>query len=208
MIFLAVFGGIALVLAVFYLLNSIQSYGTWRFATLLVVVFALITGYGVVKLPVWHHHGSWSMQSSSSSSTTKAALTKAASVFNPNQAAIDGETAGQKSAATANAQSQVKSQLANAFSSLGTVTLDADTKTYTIHPTNKDAVKALEELEKTPSDAEEAKWPTMTDHLRASSANISKSLKDDYTLAMVSPDQSGKVLYSAKNGKTVTNFIK
>lgn len=217
MIYLTVFGGIALILAIFYLLNSIQSYHTWRFATLLVVIFALATGYGAIHLPAQHRQAQQQAKKAAvsqkkNSSQTKAAqqssLTKAASTFNPTGTVINGETESQKSAARANAEQQMTKQLGTAFANFGKVTFATDSKTYTITPTNADTVKALEALEATPSQAEQAQWPTLTENFRKSSANVSKSLQADYTITLVSPDQDGKVLYSAKNGQTVTDFTK
>ncbi|HAT54202.1 MAG TPA: hypothetical protein DCW31_02990 [Lactobacillus sp.] len=217
MIFLAIFGGIALILAIFYLLNSIQNYGTWKFATALVVVFALITGFGIVKLPVWHHSNSASNQASSrssqsSSSQTSAAeqssLAKAASTFNPNAGVINGQTAKQKSAAKSTAEDQMTEQLTSSFSTLGKVSFDRAKKTYTITPHNTNTVKALKALEKQPNEAEQAHWPTLAKNLQTSSTNISKALEGDYTLVLVSPDQSNKVLFSATNGKVTTDFTK
>lgn len=218
MIFLAIFGGIALILAIFYLLNSIQNYGTWKFATALVVIFTLIRGFGIVKLPFWHHQSQTTASqsptqnagrrrhSSQTSAAAQSSLTKAASTFNPTGGVINGQTAKQKSAAKSSAEDQMTTQLNSAFSTLGKVTFDRAKKTYTITPENENTVKALEALEKQPSEADQAHWPTLVKNLTTSSTNVSKALKDDYTLTLVSPDQSGKVLFSATNGKATTNF--
>ncbi|GEK28174.1 DUF308 domain-containing protein [Furfurilactobacillus siliginis] len=214
MIFIAVFGGIALILAIFYLINSIQNYGTWKLAGLLLIVFALLTGYAVTNLiqhptrpqntkqPRAPKHGT------KESAAEQSSLAKAASEFNPNAGAINGQTASEQKVARANAESEMTKQLSSSFENLGTISFDADTKTYTVHPTNSDTVKALTQLEQTPEDAKEAHWSTLADNLQKSSKNISQSLKADYTIALLSPDQDGKVLFSATNGNVTTDFTK
>lgn len=214
MIFIAVFGGIALILAIFYLINSIQNYGTWKLAALLVVIFGLLTGYGVTNLIQHPTHPQTAKQpkapkrGSKESAAEQSSLAKAASEFNPNAGAINGQTASQQNATRANAEEQMTKQLSTSFENLGTISFSADSKTYTVHPTNEDTVKALTQLEQTPEDAKEAHWSTLADNLQKSSANISESLKADYTITLVSPDQDGKVLFSATNGKVITDFTK
>ena len=215
MIFLVVFGGIALVLSFFYLLSSIQRYDTWHFAVGLLIVFGFITAYGVFNLPYWHHNADSQVATKTVSHQTKheyasssTAQSSAATRINPASQVINGKTAKQVNAEKSYTEKQITKQVTESFKPLGSVKYFSKTRIYQIQPTNENTINSLKVLELDPTQATHVQWPQLTKNLSEASANISQTLHGNYTVQLMSPNDQHKVLYSAENGKTVVDFVK
>ena len=75
MIIFVIIGGLMLIMSVFYLLNSIQRYGTWAWATFMTVLSVLIVGIGIWgMLPKWTGQEQTAASQASSESKTQANL--------------------------------------------------------------------------------------------------------------------------------------
>lgn len=201
MIFLALFGGLMLILSGFYLANSWMEYHEWKWATLLVIISLAMTVYGVINLPYWHHNSNSAANSSSSQAVSqkqKAAANSGSLQQFANQMSI----AGGNTASQDQKESAVLRQLQKAYSKLGTVSFDSNSKTYKVTPTDDDMKKALGQLAQDPSQAGQMGWPKFTKSIRQTSSQLVNALGNGYSISLVNPNDDSQVLYTAKDGKT------
>lgn len=200
MIFLALFGGLMLILSGFYLANSWMEYHEWKWATLLVIVSLAMTVIGVVKLPYWHH--SSHNAASSSSQATSAKQRAAANSGSLQQFANQMSIAGGNTASQEQKESAVLRQLQKAYSKLGTVSFDSSDKTFKVTPTNDEMKQALGQLAQNPGQADQMGWPKFTKSIRETSSQLVNVLGNGYSISLLNPSDESKVLYTAKDGKT------
>lgn len=200
MIFLALFGGLMLILSGFYLANSWMEYHEWKWATLLVIVSLAMTVIGVVKLPYWHH--SSNNAASSSSQATSAKQRAAANSGSLQQFANQMSIAGGNTASQEQKESAVLRQLQKAYSKLGTVSFDSSDKTFKVTPTNDEMKQALGQLAQNPGQADQMGWPKFTKSIRETSSQLVNVLGNGYSISLLNPSDESKVLYTAKDGKT------
>ncbi len=204
MIFLALFGGLMLILSGFYLANSWMEYHEWKWATLLVVVSLAMTVIGVVNLPYWHHSSNSAATSSSQAQSTKQKA--AANSGSLRQFANQMSIAGGNTASQEQKENSVLRQLQKAYSKLGTVSFDANTKTFTVTPTDDEMKQALSQLAQDPSQASQMGWPKFTKSIRQTSSQLVDALGDGYSIKIVNPSDTSQVLYTAKDGKTTQDI--
>lgn len=201
MIFLALFGGLMLILSGFYLANSWMEYHEWKWATLLVLVSLAMTVFGVINLPYWHHSSS----NSAASSSSQAASTKQKAAANSGslrQFANQMSVAGGNTVSQDQKENSVLRQLQKAYSKLGTVSFDANTKTYQVTPTDDQMKQALSQLAQDPSQASQMGWPKFAKSIRQTSSQLSDALGNGYSISILNPSDTSQVLYTAKDGKT------
>lgn len=199
MIFLALFGGLMLILSGFYLANSWMEYHEWKWATLLVIVSLAMTVVGVVKLPYWHHS---SNNVASSSQSTSAKQRAAANSGSLQQFANQMSIAGGNTVSQDQKESAVLRQLQKAYSKLGTVSFDSSDKTFKVTPTNDEMKQALSQLAQSPDQANQMGWPKFTKSIRQTSSQLVNVLGNGYSITLVNPSDEAKALYTAKDGKT------
>lgn len=199
MLILLVFGGLMLILSVFYLMNSWQQYHQWKWATFLVLISLAATVYGAINLPYWHHNSA----SQSSSSQTTASSQKSIKEFsNSGLQAQNGATQSEK-------EDAILRQLQKGYSKMGSVEFDLASKTYKIETnTDTDNGKALNTIMQNPSQADQAGWPDLTKSVCKTSAALKKSLGDGYTLSLMKPGDNNIAMFSAKDGNESYNAIK
>lgn len=204
MIFLALFGGLMLILSGFYLANSWMEYHEWKGATLLVLVSLAMTVIGVVNLPYWHHSSNSAATSSSqAASTSQKAAANSGSL---RQFANQMSVAGGNTMSQDQKESSVLRQLQKAYSKLGTVSFDADTKTYRVTPTDDQMKQALIQLAQDPSQANQMGWPKFTKSIRQTSSQLANALGNGYSISILNPSNTSQVLYTAKDGKTTQDI--
>lgn len=204
MIFLLVFGGLILILALFYLVNSIQQYGEWKGATILVVLSLVATVYGGWGTYQEHRPGGENVASSSQSVKTRGR-------DGGSQQALDESKLGQTTMAgmdqNRNNQGQkemvILRQMQKNYSKMGTVDFDEKTKSFNITPTDDSTVKAFKALANDPSVAKQIGWDKLTDSVRENSKQISKDnlLGKGYQIQLMNPDNH-QSLYTVKDGQT------
>lgn len=198
MLILLVFGGLMLILSVFYLMNPWQQYRQWKWASFLVLISLAATIYGAVNLPYWHHNSA-----SQSSSQTTASSKKSLKEFSNNGIQT------QNSASQSQKEDAILRQLQKGYSKMGSVEFDRSSKTYKIEPnTDSDNGKALSAISQNPSQADQAGWPNLTKSLCKTSAALKKSLGDGYTLSLMKPGDNNSAMFSAKDGNESYNAIK
>ena len=198
MLILLIFGGLMLILSVFYLMNSWQQYHQWKWATFLVLISLAATVYGAVNLPYLHHNSA--SQSSSQSTTSSQKSIKEFS--NNGLQTQNGATQSEK-------EDAILRQLQNGYSKRGSVEFDRASKTYKIEPnTDTDNGKALNAILQNPSQADQAGWPGLTKSLCKTSAALKKTLGDGYTLSLMKPGDNSSAMFSAKDGSESYNAIK
>ncbi|WP_295746046.1 DUF308 domain-containing protein [uncultured Limosilactobacillus sp.] len=200
MIFLALFGGLMLILSGFYLANSWMEYHEWKWATLLVIASLAMTVIGVVKLPYWHH--SSNNAASSSSQPTSPKQRAAANSGSLQQFANQMSIAGGNTASQEQKESAVLRQLQKAYSKLGTVSFDSADKTFKVTPTNDEMKQALSQLSQRPDQADQMGWPKFTKSIRETSSQLDNVLGNGYSISLLNPSDDSKALYTAKDGKT------
>ncbi len=211
MIFLVVFGALMLILSAFYLVNSWQQYRQWVVPTIMLVLSLAATVYGTINLPYWHH--SQSAQQTTSAVSSKSSLSSAtgSQADSSSSFSVNGTTAvfnQQDSGATQEQKEMyLLRQLQKAYSKMGTVNYDSDSKTYQIMPTNENTVEALNYIAQNPDQAQQAGWSNLTSSLNQTSAQIKKIVGSGYSLSMMKPNDDQTALYTAKDGKQTYSIV-
>lgn len=213
MIFLVVFGALMLILSAFYLVNSWQQYRQWVVPTIMLVLSLAATVYGTINLPYWHHSQSAQQTTSaaSSGSSLSSATDSKADSSSSSSFSVNGATAvfnQQDSGATQEQKEMyLLRQLQKAYSKMGTVNYDSDSKTYQIMPTNENTVEALNYIAQNPDQAQQAGWSNLTGSLNQTSAQIKKIVGSGYSLSMMKPNDDQTALYTAKDGKQTYSIV-
>lgn len=197
MIFLLIFGGLILVLALFYLANSIQRYGTWQGPMVLVVLSLIMTVWGGWGTYQQYKHPSQGSEATQRSST---------SVQNPQQlqrgktiASLDSQN---MKANQEQREMVVLRQMQKGYSKFGSVDFDAKTKSYNIEPTDDKTVQSFKALGNDPSLAKQMGWDKLTDSIKENSKQISdeKVLGPGYQIQLINP-ANHQPLYTVKDGQ-------
>lgn len=213
MIFLVVFGALMLILSAFYLVNSWQQYRQWVVPTIMLMLSLVATVYGTINLPYWHHSQSAQQTTSaaSSGSSLSSATDSKADSSSSSSFSVNGATAvfnQQDSGATQEQKEMyLLRQLQKAYSKMGTVNYDSDSKTYQIMPTNENTVEALNYIAQNPAQAQQAGWSNLTSSLNQTSAQIKKIVGSGYSLSMMKPNDDQTALYTAKDGKQTYSIV-
>jgi len=207
LLFLAIIGIIVFLLALFSLISARQSGSGWKFLATITVISALVTVYATVKLPFWPYNqpqtekkAAKKQQQSAASAATSAKLSSSAAVFN--------EDSQKKAAATTKLkEDSILKQLKANYQSIGTFTLDRQTKTFTLTPTNKKYVKSLKIIKKYPDKNQKA-LTTVTTNYESLSSSIKKNLAKGYTIRILQPGTKNTTLLSLKDGQVMVNNLK
>lgn len=197
MIFLVIFGGLMLILGGFYLANSWQQYREWKTGTVIVVLSLIAVIYGAINLPYFHHNRQSSTQQASSS---QVATSQSFSFSNKADTVTNNSSSTQADQEAK--EMDVLRKLQKGYAKFGSVSYDDDSKTFSIKPTDKNTVQALEELVQDPSQAKNLGWSNLTKSIKANSSQLKSVLGSGYTLRIVNPDKTSQALYTAKDGKT------
>lgn len=195
MIFLAIFGILMLILSAFYLVNSWQQYGQWKWATFLVIISLTMTvvgGYGMYENHQNEANNKTTSQTAAKTSTSAISLSGAANQMNANQETKENAILG---------------QLQKAYGKLGTVGFDSQSKTYQIKPASGDEAKALQAVLDDNSQANQIGWPKLTKSLDETSSQLQKILGDGYSLSLIQPN-SDQPMYTVKNGQETYSAVK
>ena len=211
MIFLVVFGALMLILSAFYLVNSWQQYRQWVVPTIMLVLSLAATVYGTVNLPYWHHSQSAQQTTSAASSGSSLSSATGSQADSSSSFSVNGTTAvfnQQDSGATQEQKEMyLLRQLQKAYSKMGTVNYDSDSKTYQIMPTNEDTVEALNYIAQNPAQAQQAGWSNLTNSLNQTSKQIKKIVGSGYSLSMMKPNDNQTALYTAKDGEQTYSIV-
>lgn len=192
---IAAMAAIILILAIFYLINSIHRYGKWLAPVILIIVslfVGTISGINIYKIK--HPVQSTAVQPESVQKKNKGSV-----VQNGLQTVDEGMQEDKD-------QQEVLKDLQKSFAKVGSVKFDESTKTYTIEPTNSQNVDAINYVLKDPSKAHESGYDSLTSGILKTSGQIKNGIGSGYTLQMVKPN-SNQVIYSAKDGKVVTDVV-
>ena len=211
MIFLVVFGTLMLILSAFYLVNSWQQYRQWVVPTIMLVLSLAATVYGTINLPYWHHSQSAQQTTSAASSGSSLSSATGSQADSSSSFSVNGTTAvfnQQDSGATQEQKEMyLLRQLQKAYSKMGTVNYDSDSKTYQIMPTNENTVEALNYIAQNPAQAQQAGWSNLTNSLNQTSKQIKKIVGSGYSLSMMKPNDNQTALYTAKDGKQTYSIV-
>lgn len=184
---------IILVLAIFYLINSLHRYGKWGAPVCLIVIsliIGIISGINIYNIN----------RSEKISQTTSQKVSKNSSVVtNGLQKANSGITQNEK-------EQRVLTDLQNNFKNIGTVSFDENSKTYVIKPTDSKNIEAINYVLQNPQKAGESGYDKLTSGILNTDIQLKKSLGDGYTLELLKPNSSQSI-YAAKDGKEITNVI-
>ena len=211
MIFLVVFGALMLILSAFYLVNSWQQYRQWVVPTIMLVLSLAATVYGTINLPYWHHSQSEQQTTSAASSGSRLVLRPIRKLIQVPVLAFQSmryrglQPAGQRP--LREQEMYLLRQLQKAYSKMGTVNYDSDSKTYQIMPTNENTVEALNYIAQNPAQAQQAGWSNLTSSLNQTSAQIKKIVGSGYSLSMMKPNDDQTALYTAKDGKQTYSIV-
>lgn len=207
MIFLLIFGMLILILAGFYLANSIQRYGTWKGPTVLVILSLLMTvygGWGFIKERQAMNHPTAAQkasQSSSSQQTMNQSLDPS-KVQQTTMASMD-----QNKNTKEQREMVVLRQMQKGYGKFGSVDFDAKTKSYNIEPTDDKTVQAFKALANDRSLAKQMGWNKLTDSVKENSKQISdeKVLGSGYQIQLINP-ANNQPLYTVKDGQPTYNI--
>lgn len=197
MIILVVFGGLMLILGLFYLANSWQQYREWKWATFIVLVSLAVTVYGAINLPYWHH----SSHNNTTQQTTSAKNSSLSSFSNSGLQSQNGQTQENKEMA-------ILRQLQKAYAKMGNVSFDSNTKTFRIQPKDGDESKAISYVVQNPSQANQVGWSNLTKSIDSTSKQLKSVLGSGYSVSIMNPDDSNSAVYTAKDGKMTYTAVK
>ena len=197
MIILVVFGGLMLILGLFYLANSWQQYREWKWATFIVLVSLAVTVYGAINLPYWHH----SSHNNTTQQTTSAKSSSLSSFSNGGLQTQNGQTQENKEMA-------ILRQMQKAYAKMGNVTFDSNTKTFRIQPKGGDESKAISYVIQNPGQADQVGWPNLTKSIDSTSKQLKSVLGSGYSVSIMNPDNNNSAVYTAKDGKVTYNAVK
>lgn len=198
MVFLVVFGGLMLILGLFYLVNSWQQYREWKWATFIVVVSLVATIYGAINLPYWHHR---SHSSQTTQQTTNANSSSLSSFSNNGLQTQSGQSQENK-------EMTILRQMQKAYAKIGSVSFDSDSKTFQIQPKDGDESKAITYIVQNPDQADQAGWSNLTKSLTSTSKQLKKSLGSGYSVSLMNPDDSSSAIYTVKDGQQTYTAVK
>lgn len=204
MLFLAIIGLLIFLLAFFSVLSARQSGGGWKFLAVVATLSALLTIFAIIKLPYWPYNQSHTAKTATSSSTSSQAnrtakIGSSEVVFN--------EANQKKAAATTQLkEDSILKQLKANYKSMGTVSLDRKTKTFTVTPTNAKYIKSLKTVKQYPDKNKKA-ITTITQNYESLSNSIKKHLAKGYTVQLLQPGTTNALL-SVKDGEVITNNFK
>lgn len=182
------------ILSLAYLVNSIRSYGTWKVPTMLTLIFIVLGIFSGVNLL---KHGT------SSHSNNENKITKGSSSLvaqNVMQQMDDEQEQSKK-------ENEVLKQLQDSFKSLGTVSFYAQGKDYHVRVTNNDTIKAIQEVLKNPSEANQLGYNKLLSNFNDISNSITKQLGNGYSLSLMNPNNPQQAIYTVKDGHVMVNVI-
>ena len=205
MLFLAIMGLIVFLLALFSVIYARQTGGGWKFLTLVTVLSAVVTVYAVIKLPYWPYNQS-EQTTRKTATSTSSSQTKATSLSS-SQVIFNEGSAKQAAATTKLNEDNILKQLQENYKSIGTVAFTKAAKTYTITPTGKKYVKSLKTIKAYPTQNQKA-ITTITSNFKSLSKSLKKNLAAGYTIQLLQPDTTDKVLISVKDGQVITSNFK
>ena len=200
MIILVVFGGLMLILGLFYLANSWQQYREWKWATFIVLVSLAVTVYGAINLPYWHHN--------SNSHNTTQQTNSANNNSNSLSSFSNGGLQTQTGQTQENKEMAILRQMQKAYSKMGEVTFDSNTKTFRIQPKDGDESKAISYVIQNPSQADQVGWPNLTKSIVSTSKQLKSALGSGYSVSIMNPDNNNSAIYTAKDGHETYTAVK
>lgn len=193
MLVLAVMCGLVFILACFYLVNSWQQYGQWKFATLLVLVSLAGTIWGVVGVVQAQRH--------------RAAVAENDPALQSSLVG-NGVLSSQNTASKGAQEKYILGQLQKSFEKMGSVSYRESDQTFVITPTDDQMKEALTAMQNDHSIAKQIGWDNLTKNLTQSSASIKKALGSGYSLELAAPSDNQQALLTVKDGKVTYNVIK
>lgn len=201
MILLVVFGGLMLILGIFYLVNSWQQYHQWKWATFIVLVSLAVTVYGAINLPYWHH------RSSNNSNTTQQTQRASKNSSSLSQFSNSG-LQSQNGVSQENKEMAILRQMQKAYTKLGNVDYDSSSKTYKITPKDGNESQAISEVVQNPSEANQVGWPNLTKSLLSTSKQLKKVLGSGYSVSLMNPNDHNSAVYTVKDGQETYTAVK
>lgn len=195
MIFLVIMGALFLILGGFYLANSWQQYREWKSGTIIVILSIVAIVYGTINLPYFHKDNNSANQATSAQTTNSSSISSFSNSFAIGNNNINpGQQEKQEMA--------VLRQMQKGYSKLGSVEFNEKNKTFEITPTDDNTVEALKALAQDPSQASQIGWSNLTGSIKSNSKQLGNALGQGYSISIMNPSDSGKALYTAKDGKT------
>lgn len=199
MLYVLILASITLILGIFQLFSAIRNRGSIIWGLLLVIVpliFVFISAQSVIKTA---HENNQSVANTSLSTKKSASLR--------DNKLEDISKASKSSSSQAQKALDVKKNLAKSFKTFGTLTYDADTKTYHVSPTDKDTKKVFKQLISNPDQVENSNFNDIEDKFVEVSKTLKKDLGSGYALELDQPDQTNKAMLIIKDGKTTYNMF-
>lgn len=210
MIVLLIFGGLMLVLTLFYLVHSIQQAGKWKLATILIALSlaAMVSGcWGYSRKYQENNH-----------ETLKTPITNTRQKQRTNNVMVINEAKlGPLTMTSMNLSKQTQAQkeitvfrqLQKNYSKFGLVTFDKPTKTYNLTPTDGQTVKAFNALANNPRLASHIGWHKLTKLVKKTSQQLSRDdmLGKGYQIRLMNPGNH-RALYTVKDGQTTFDIAR
>ncbi|MFC6202337.1 hypothetical protein ACFP1L_10685 [Lactiplantibacillus nangangensis] len=208
MLFLAIIGLLIFLLAFFSVLSARQNGGGWKFLATVATLSALLTIFAIIKLPYWPYNQTHAAKATKTTATASSSSAAAKSAKIGSSQVVFNEANEKKAAATTKLKEEsILKQLKANYRSMGTVSFDDSTKTFTVTPTDKKYVKSLKTVKKYPDQNEKA-ITTITQNFESLSTSIKKHLAKGYTVRLLDPSTPNTTLLSVKDGAVVTSNFK
>lgn len=186
---------IILILAIFYLVNSVHRYGKW-FTPLCLIIGSLAVGV-IGGINIYNNYHSTQQQTSQSDNINQAS---SSSIIDNRLQTVDAGIEQDKN------EQDVLTDMQKNFQKVGTVKFNNQTKTYIISPTNSQNVEAINYVLQNPAKAAESGYNDLTTGILNTSKQLQKALGSGYTVGLLKPN-SDQVIYSAKDGQPKVDVV-
>ncbi|ANZ68806.1 hypothetical protein [Pediococcus claussenii] len=200
MLYLAIILGIAFILLLFRVAMVITN----RENPLLTILLTLLVGAGLLysSLQVPKALKQGDHQSAQVDSTSADSLTNKLPL---NQ--LTDNSSSQSEAKQELSENSILNSVRESYKSIGKVSFDGSTKTYSLLPTASSFVKPLRQIIANPNQANEANFDQMVTNFKTTSKSIENDLGKGYTLQLLNPDKANQKLLAVKDQNVTYNFF-
>lgn len=192
MLYVLVLASITLLLGFFQLYSSIRNRGSVFLSLFLVIIPLAVVAFSAKNVMENLH------ENSNSSANATSIASKSSSLKDDKLELIKSESAS--SSSEAQRVSEIKTNLTKSFKSFGTVSYDADTKTFSVSATDADTKKVFNQLIADPSQMSNSNFDEIQDKFVEVSKSLKKEVGKGYSMQLNQPGKATPMII-AKDGK-------
>lgn len=200
MLYLAIILGVAFILLLFRIGMVITNRENPLWTILLTILVGLGLLYSSIQVP-----RALKQQDHQSAQVTNTSNSSLKSKLPLNQ--LTDNSSSQSKAKQELTESSILNSIRQSYKSMGKVSFDNSTKTYSLLPTNASFVKPLRQIIANPAQANEANFDQMITNFKTTSKSIESNLGKGYTIQLLNPDKTNQKLLAVKDQNVTYNFF-